>query len=58
MRIEDNGVGFDINIIKEKKLSHVGLSIMKERTDKISGIINIQSVLQHGTTIELIIPQS
>lgn len=57
MRIEDNGIGFDTEIIKEKKLSHVGLSIMKERTEKACGIINITSILQHGTTIELIIPQ-
>ncbi|WP_161631859.1 MULTISPECIES: histidine kinase [Commensalibacter] len=57
MRIEDDGIGFDIEIIKKKKLSHVGLSIMKERTEKACGIINITSILQHGTTIELIIPQ-
>ncbi|MDI2091292.1 histidine kinase [Commensalibacter oyaizuii] len=57
MRIEDNGVGFDIEAIKEKKLNHVGLSIMKERTKKAFGTINITSVLQHGTTIELIISQ-
>ncbi|CAI3938268.1 Signal transduction histidine kinase NarQ [Commensalibacter communis] len=57
MKIQDNGVGFDTKIIQEKKISHVGISIMKERAEKIPGIIHINSVLHHGTTIELIIPQ-
>lgn len=56
MIIHDNGVGFDDNeTITE---THVGLSIMRERTHRIHGTLSIDSAVGHGTKIRLNLPLS
>lgn len=56
MRIHDDGVGFDLNTLQKKQQNHIGLSIIQERAENISGKINITSTPNHGTTLELTIP--
>ncbi|PWG05625.1 sensor histidine kinase [Polaribacter aquimarinus] len=50
--IEDNGVGFDLNKVKDG----IGLINIKQRIKDIHGKINIDSFISNGTTIILNIP--
>lgn len=50
MSIEDNGCGFDI---AEIGTNHYGLSMLKERVEKIGAQIEIDSVINQGTNIIL-----
>lgn len=52
--IHDNGVGFDHN--QDAGDTHVGLRIMKERTQRIDGKLIIDSTPDNGTTICLTLP--
>lgn len=54
LKVVDNGTGFDENEIN-KKHSHFGLSIMKERIYLLDGDINIDSS-DKGTSITIEIP--
>jgi len=51
--VEDDGVGISSETIDSQPGEHVGLSIMKERTRRINGILNIESEPGEGTRIEL-----
>ena len=56
----DNGKGFLVdNIVKEmdNKEKHFGLSIMKERIYLLNGSIKIDSQLDMGTTIKIVVPK-
>ena len=55
IRIEDNGKGFTEKEVEEKKNSHFGLSLVKERVHILKGEINISSS-NNGTKIEIKIP--
>lgn len=52
--IEDDGIGFSLD--DEQKEKHFGLVLVKEKTELLNGIINIQSELNNGTRIHLEIP--
>jgi two-component system sensor histidine kinase DegS len=57
--VKDNGIGFDVEIQKNKVsdyLSGYGLSIMKERISLLTGSLNIQSEKGKGTIITVIVP--
>ena len=54
--IKDNGVGFDIADLEDKKKNHFGLSIMKERVELLSGILEIKSEKNKGTEIQIEVP--
>lgn len=56
MCIKDDGIGFDTNKLMIAQQNHIGLSIIKERAEKISGTIQIISAPNQGTTLELTIP--
>lgn len=56
MTIHDDGIGFDLNILNNKKQNHIGLSIIQERAKSISGEVNIASTPNHGTTVTLTLP--
>lgn len=59
--IEDDGQGFDVNRIDEKERtdnSGFGLSIMRERVYLLSGEIKIESEINKGTKITVIVPIS
>lgn len=50
MIIEDNGRGFNLTNIG---LKHYGLSMLKERSEKLNSILEIDSNVEHGTKISL-----
>jgi len=49
--ISDNGRGFDIN---HRRPGHFGMTIMRERADKVGAVLEITSQAQQGTTITLL----
>lgn len=57
MTIMDDGIGIDPKVLEERKQSHVGLSIMRERAQKVKAHIEIESELDQGTTVRLILPK-
>jgi two-component system nitrate/nitrite sensor histidine kinase NarX len=57
VEIRDNGVGFDpVNEPKVMSDWHVGLKIMRERTDRIGGECRITSKAGEGTRVKLRLP--
>ncbi|HKR11752.1 MAG TPA: sensor histidine kinase [Pyrinomonadaceae bacterium] len=54
LRITDNGVGFDPELVKGKK--RLGLISMKERLRLVGGKISIRSEVTKGTQIDVSIP--
>ncbi len=57
MEITDNGIGFDIQMIKNKDwILKDGIRNMKDRTQIINGNFSIKSVENFGTTILIEIP--
>lgn len=57
MTIMDDGVGIDERLMQERQQRHVGLSIMQERAQKVSGSIEIESETHVGTTVRFILPK-
>lgn len=53
IKIEDNGIGFNVN----KKSKGIGLSNIESRTKEIKGKLKISSRINKGTIIELSIPK-
>lgn len=53
--IKDNGKGFSEDEIEEKKNSHFGMSLIRERISILNGTVNIQTS-ESGTNIEIEIP--
>lgn len=53
LTIEDNGKGFDKDEIKQRG----GLRNMHDRAEEIKGVINITSVIDKGTKVELTMPR-
>lgn len=56
IEIEDNGKGFDTNIIEKRDKSVFGLSGIIERTKIIGGSVEIVSIQSLGTKINIYIP--
>ena len=54
--LQDNGVGFDMNELESKRKKHFGLSIMKERIEALSGVLEIYSEINKGTEIQIEVP--
>lgn len=54
--IKDNGVGFDINSVKET--GGLGLKLIQDRAELLGGNLQIHSEVEHGTEINLQIPIS
>ena len=57
MTVMDDGVGIDPMLLDERKQSHVGLSIMRERAQKVNARVEIDSEIDQGTTVRLILPR-
>lgn len=56
--IEDNGVGFDVNQLKNDGKNHVGLVNVKTRIENmVGGTFNVKSTIGVGTTITITIPE-
>ncbi|RCS59405.1 type IV pili methyl-accepting chemotaxis transducer N-terminal domain-containing protein [Parvibium lacunae] len=58
LKIRDNGCGFDLATKQFKNSSHVGLNIMRERANKISATLNIETQMGQGTMINLHLAQA
>jgi len=54
LRIEDNGIGFDTDLLNSKK--SFGILGMRERVAALDGNFNLASAPQKGTTITITIP--
>jgi two-component system, NarL family, sensor kinase len=52
--VEDNGIGFDVNQVKNKK--GMGLKNIESRVNSLGGEFNIDSGKGAGTTITINIP--
>jgi signal transduction histidine kinase/ligand-binding sensor domain-containing protein len=55
LRISDNGVGIDSEVIEKGKEGHFGLRGMKERAERIGGKLTLVSSPDTGTTIMLVV---
>lgn len=55
LRITDNGCGFDATTAGRQKHGHFGCEGMRERARKIGATVTWQSVLQKGTTVEVVL---
>jgi signal transduction histidine kinase len=58
LEISDNGVGFDVAEINKSydKRGSLGMVNLRERTELVNGVLNIQSAIGKGTQIQVFIP--
>ncbi len=57
IRIQDNGIGFDVDSIRTADTSHIGIRNVKERLETMcDGSLTIESRKGLGTTVEIRIP--
>jgi signal transduction histidine kinase len=58
LEIEDDGVGFDVNEVGATYESRgsLGMINLRERTDLLNGVLNIDSVKGRGTRVQVMIP--
>jgi two-component system nitrate/nitrite sensor histidine kinase NarX len=58
LKIEDNGVGFDLKAVSKpaKTEVHLGLNIMQERAARIGATLRIETAPGEGTVIFLVYP--
>jgi signal transduction histidine kinase/ligand-binding sensor domain-containing protein len=56
LRVCDNGVGIDSDIVHRGKPGHFGLQSMRERAERIMGKFSIESTAGFGTAITLAVP--
>ena len=56
--VEDDGVGYDVNVVKNDGRSHVGISnITKRLQSMMSATISTESAVGKGTTVTVKIPK-
>ena len=53
--IEDNGIGFNIEMVKAKHKG-IGLANIEKRIQELNGSLTIDSVTGRGTTVLIDIP--
>jgi signal transduction histidine kinase len=60
LEIADNGVGFDVEEVNKTydKRGSLGMVNLRERTELVNGVLNIQSAPGKGTKIQVFIPLS
>jgi len=58
LEVQDNGAGFDLSLISKdyEKRGSLGMVNLNERTEMISGLLHIDSVLGKGTNVQVFIP--
>lgn len=54
--IEDNGKGFTLEEVEQKREKHFGLSVVKERIELMGGSLEISSLINQGTKIIIKVP--
>ncbi|WEF34387.1 type IV pili methyl-accepting chemotaxis transducer N-terminal domain-containing protein [Pseudoduganella chitinolytica] len=57
LSIKDDGQGFDVAALAQQGEHHVGIHIMRERAQRISATLEVQSAPGSGTTILLQLPR-
>lgn len=56
--VQDNGKGFDVTTLKDNDGTHIGISNVKERIEKMcGGTFEIESERDEGTTVTIRIPE-
>jgi signal transduction histidine kinase len=60
LEIEDDGMGFDVEAVNKSydKRGSLGMVNLRERTELVNGVLNIDSALGKGTRIQVYIPLS
>lgn len=56
IEIKDDGVGFDLDQVMNKKGSHFGLAIMKERAESVGGRLALHTEPGQATQLEVWVP--
>jgi PAS domain S-box-containing protein len=56
IRIQDNGVGFDLDRAAEAESNHFGLRFMRERAEQLGGRLRVDSAPGEGTCVEVVVP--
>lgn len=58
LEIEDDGIGFDVEAMNKAydKRSSLGMVNLRERTELVNGLLNIQSAIGKGTKVSVYIP--
>ena len=56
LMVQDNGRGFDAELLHNKAATSFGLLNMQERARILSGIFKIESTSRHGTKNQIIVP--
>jgi signal transduction histidine kinase len=56
LRVRDDGVGIDPDILEHRRVGHWGLQGMRERAESFGARFNVWSKIGAGTEIELVVP--
>jgi len=56
VRVSDNGVGIDRDVLNNGKDGHFGLQGMRERATRIGGKLTVTSSARSGTDITVVVP--
>jgi len=56
MRVRDDGIGIDPQVLRDGREGHWGLAGMRERAERIGGLLKISSSPGNGTEVRLSIP--
>jgi signal transduction histidine kinase len=60
LEIEDDGIGFDVEAVNKgyEKRSSLGMVNLRERSELVNGLLNIQSAIGKGTKVLVYLPLS
>ena len=60
LEIQDNGAGFDVKAMtqnyEKRSSSSLGMVNLRERTELVNGLLNIESAPGKGTNVQVYIP--
>lgn len=58
LEVQDDGIGFDVNAVNHSydKRGSLGMINLRERTELVNGLLNIQSQPNRGTMIQVYVP--
>jgi signal transduction histidine kinase len=56
LRVRDNGIGIDPQVLDRGRAGHFGLQGMRERTARIGGKFTIVSSPGSGTEVQIVVP--
>jgi signal transduction histidine kinase len=58
LEIQDDGIGFDVESVNRNydQRGSLGMINLRERTELVNGVLNIQSTAGKGTRVQVYIP--